>query len=47
MFARQQKCTPVSTTLRPLLDDSPLNTSLNNGGILGSSVFCAVFRVKE
>jgi hypothetical protein len=32
----------VSKIPRSPLRNSPLNTSLNHGGILGSSVFCAV-----
>jgi hypothetical protein len=38
MFAQQPKHTPASTTPRASLSGSLLNASLNNEGILGSSV---------
>jgi hypothetical protein len=40
-FPRQRKHAPVSTIPGPSQGNSPLNTPLNNGGILGSGVFCA------
>jgi hypothetical protein len=41
-FPWQPKHTPASTIPGPSLGNKPLNSSLNNGDILGSSVFCAV-----
>jgi hypothetical protein len=42
MFPHQPKDAFALTVLRPSLDNSPLNTSFNNGGILGSGVFCVI-----
>jgi hypothetical protein len=38
----QQQQAPTSTITRTLLDNSPLNTSLNNGEILGIGAFLSV-----
>jgi hypothetical protein len=42
MFPWQPKHTPLPTIPGPLLGNSSLNTSLNNGGIHGKIVFFAV-----
>jgi hypothetical protein len=41
-FPWQLKHDPASTTPGPSLSNSLLNTSFNNGRILGSGVFCVV-----
>jgi hypothetical protein len=43
MLPWQPKHTPASTISRPSLGNSPLNTSLNNRGILGSGVFYVLY----
>jgi hypothetical protein len=42
MFSRLDKHDLASTISGPLLGNNPVNMSLNSGGILESSVFCAV-----
>jgi hypothetical protein len=41
-FPRQSKHAPTSAIPGPSLGNSPLNTSLNNGKILGSDVLYSV-----
>jgi hypothetical protein len=41
-FPQQPKHASASTICGPSLGNSPLNMSLSNRGILGSTVFCAV-----